>query len=94
MIIDGHAHACGAYLTTENIEKYLVAHEIDKVVLCGGEPNSSKNYAYPMLSNLFKGQRLGYFFNKIICRVTMINYVANNIDEENELREKFKYQVK
>lgn len=84
MIIDGHAHACGTYLTPENIEKYLVTHGIDKVVLCGGEPNSSKNYVYPMLSNLFKGQRLSYVFNKIISRVTKISNAANNIDEQNE----------
>ena len=84
MIVDGHAHACGSYLTAESIETYLTEHGIDKVVLCGGEPNSNKNYAYPMLSNLFKDQNLGYFFNKIICKVTKVSHVADHIDNQNE----------
>jgi len=84
MIIDGHAHACGSYLSPEHIKKYLDEHGIDKVVLCGGEPNSSKNYSYPMISNFFIGQGLGYFFNKIICKVTKVSHVANHIDEQNE----------
>jgi len=84
MVIDGHAHACGSYLTLEYIEKYLDEHGIDKVVLCGGEPNSRKNYSYPMISNIFKGQELGYFFNKIISKVTKASHVANHIDEQNE----------
>lgn len=85
MKIDGHAHACGVYLTSESIEKYLSEHKIDKVILSGGEPGSSKSYAYPMLSRLFKGEKLSYFFNKIICRVTKLNHVAEHIDEQNKI---------
>lgn len=44
MIIDGHAHACGKYNSADKIIKYLDLHEIDKVILCPGEPGNSKNY--------------------------------------------------
>lgn len=85
MIIDGHAHACGVYLTEESIKKYLCSNGIDMVVLSGGEPNSNKNYVYPMLSNIVRGEQLGYFFNKIICKVTRLNKVADHIEEQNEI---------
>ncbi len=75
MIIDGDAHACGVYASVQGIEKYLIEHNIDMVVLIGGEPDSVKNYDYPMLSNLFKSEKLGYFFNKIICKVTKLKKV-------------------
>ena len=85
MIIDGHAHACGVYLTESSIKQYLSENGIDMVVLSGGEPKSSKNYAYPMLSNIFKGEKLSYFFNKIICKVTRLNNMAEHIEEQNEI---------
>jgi hypothetical protein len=44
MIIDGHAHACGGYLTPENIIKTLDNSGTDKVVLVPGEPNSKAEY--------------------------------------------------
>lgn len=56
MIIDGHAHACGEFLTCNSVEAYLAKHKIDKVILCGGEPGSSKNYGYPMLSEARNGR--------------------------------------
>lgn len=84
MIIDGHAHACGVYSSIQNIEQYLSKHHIDMVVLTGGEPDSNKNYSYPMLSNLFKSEKLGYFFNKIIYNMVKLRKVASHIDEQNE----------
>ena len=63
----------------------MIEHNIDKIVLCGGEPGSNKNYGYPMLSNLFRGSSLGYFFNKIICNIIKMSKVANHIDEQNEM---------
>ncbi|GAA0741214.1 amidohydrolase family protein [Clostridium oceanicum] len=83
MIIDGHAHACGTYLNGKSIIGYLDSHGIDKVLLCAGEPESDKNYSYPMLSDTFKSTNLGYFFNKIICFATKMSGVANHIDEQN-----------
>ena len=84
MIIDGHAHACGVYGTEESILKYLDDHKIDKVILCAGEPNSSKNYNYPMMSNIFKNDKLGYLINKIISVVVKFSGAAKYVDEQNE----------
>lgn len=84
MIIDGHAHACGIFTSTQSIKKYLAAHNIDMVVLTGGEPYSDKNYSYPMLSNLITSDKLGYLFNKIICKITKLKKMAAHIDEQNE----------
>lgn len=54
MIIDGHAHACGTYYSVGSIIKYLDLYGIDVVVLCAGEPESKRNYSYPMVSDTFK----------------------------------------
>ena len=40
MIIDGHAHACGKFLTVEGIVNHLDNNNIDKVVLVSGELNN------------------------------------------------------
>lgn len=50
MIIDGHAHACGSCNGVEAVGEYLKKQGIDKVVLCGGESNSAKDYVYFDLS--------------------------------------------
>lgn len=84
MIIDGHAHACGVYSNAYSIKRHLETNGIDMVVLCAGQPNSDKNYTYPMLSKIFKGQRLAYVFNKIIRIITKINHTSDYIDQENE----------
>ena len=84
MIIDGHAHGCGVYGTEENILNYPEIYKIDKVVLCAGEPNSSRNYKYPMISNIYKGYKTGYVFNNIIGVAVMLSGIAKYIDEENE----------
>jgi len=85
MIIDGHAHACGRYNNGENIIKYLDLNRIDKIVLCPGEQGSTKNYSYPMLSEIFKSGKLVYFLNKVICFATKMSGVANHIDEQNKV---------
>lgn len=84
-MIDGHAHACGCYHNAESTISYLNAHQIDKVILCPGEPNSMKNYNLPMLSKLFHSYRLGYVINKIICFIISIKGVAKHIDEQNRI---------
>lgn len=84
MIIDGHAHACGSYQNIKSIEQNLSKQKIDYIILCGGEPNSKKDYYYPMLSKVFRGEKLGYFFNKIICKIVQINNLSKYIDEQNE----------
>jgi predicted TIM-barrel fold metal-dependent hydrolase len=44
MIIDGHGHACGEYLSAESIKKKIDLTNVDKVVLVPGQLNSSKTY--------------------------------------------------
>jgi uncharacterized protein len=53
MIIDGHAHACGEYLTNESIIKNLDENKADKVMLAPGEKQSSKSYSLPNFAELF-----------------------------------------
>lgn len=93
MIIDGHAHSCGVYANSNSIKKYLEKKKIDMVVLCGGEPNSDKNYTYPMLSKIFKGQNLSYLFNKIIKKIIEIKHTSNYIDDQNELVSKLQQEL-
>ncbi len=45
MVIDGHAHACGSYLTSMQITSYLDDHGVDCVVLAPGQLNSRKTYS-------------------------------------------------
>lgn len=47
MVIDGHAHACGDFLTVESIKKKLDELRVDKVILVPGEPGSDKNQDLP-----------------------------------------------
>jgi predicted TIM-barrel fold metal-dependent hydrolase len=93
VIIDGHAHACGVYLNANSIKKQLELKGIDMVVLCGGEPDSNRNYTYPMMSKIFKGERLVYVFNKIIRGVVKINHVLDYIDNQNEIVSKLQQQM-
>lgn len=44
MIIDGHAHACGDFLTAGSIVKKLNDTNVDKVILVPGELNSTRTY--------------------------------------------------
>ena len=44
MIIDGHAHAYGNYLTPYSISEYLSRNRIDMLVLTPGELNSKRTY--------------------------------------------------
>jgi len=42
VLIDGHAHACGEYLTVAGILKKLEENSTDAVVLCPGGLNKDK----------------------------------------------------
>lgn len=84
MIIDGHANACGIYNDLESIITYLDKNKIDKVILSAGEPDSKKDYNYPLMSNIFKSDKLVYLFNKIITFITKVNKLSNQIDKQNK----------
>ncbi|MFC2123427.1 hypothetical protein ACFLU5_01345, partial [Bacteroidota bacterium] len=53
MIIDGHSHACGKFLTAESIVKALDNNGVDKVVLVPGELNSKSEYSLPDIAAIF-----------------------------------------
>ena len=53
MIIDGHAHACGRFLTAESIINTLNSNGVDKVILAPGELNSKFEYSLPNIAALF-----------------------------------------
>lgn len=53
MIIDGHSHACGKFLTPDDIIKTLDNNGIDKVILVPGELNSKVEYSLPNLAAIF-----------------------------------------
>lgn len=61
MIIDGHAHACGEYLTAEKIEKKLADAKVDMVLLTPGQYGS--RITYP-LKNAAKENPLGDVVSK------------------------------
>lgn len=60
-IIDGHAHACGEYLTPEKIEKKLEQAKVDMVLLTPGQYGSKITYP---LKNLAKINPLGDVVSK------------------------------
>jgi len=46
MIIDGHAHACGQYLTAKALQLIMDDNKIDYTVLIPGELNSITTYKF------------------------------------------------
>jgi len=84
MIIDGHAHACGVYVNATSITKYLNEHHIDKLVLCGGESKSRRNYRYPMLGNVIKSESLPYVWNRLIGILIRRKRLNSTIEQQNE----------
>jgi predicted TIM-barrel fold metal-dependent hydrolase len=70
MIIDGHAHACGDYLSTQGILSLLDALGVDKVVLTPGELNSDRTYVFPNIARVFPSRDVVPFFN-LVTKVTI-----------------------
>lgn len=59
--IDGHAHACGEYLTAAQIEKKLTSAGVDMVLLTPGQYGSKTTYG---LKNLAQANPLGDVVSK------------------------------
>lgn len=73
LIIDGHAHACGKFLTAEGIIKHLDKNDVDKVVLVPGERNSKSEYSLPNIAALFPNSNVVKVTNgltKFMMRLT------------------------
>jgi len=83
MIIDGHAHACGGYLTPENITRTLDNSGTDKVILVPGEPNSKAEYFLPDLAALFPNinvVKATNFLTRIVIRLSgMLDHIPKGV---------------
>lgn len=89
MIIDGHAHACGGYLTPENIIRTLDNSGTDKVILVPGEPDSKAEYFLPDLAALLPNLNVvkaTNFLTKIVIRLSgMLNHIPDGNEYVNKL---------
>lgn len=61
IVIDGHAHACGEYLTVAQIEKKLTSAKVDMVLLTPGQYGSKITYG---LKNLVQANPQGDVVSK------------------------------
>ncbi len=84
MIIDGHAHACGDFLTSESIINRLDEAGVDKVILVPGELESTKNYSLPNLAKIFPSKNVVKITNSITKFVMGIAGSVKQIPEGNE----------
>lgn len=90
MIIDGHSHACGRYLSADGIIKALDSNGVDKVVLVPGELNSSSEYSLPNIASRFPKKNVVKLTNNITKLVMKITGKVRDIPEGNE----FVYELK
>ena len=73
MVIDGHSHACGKFLTIDGIIKALDDNGIDKVVLVPGELNSKSEYSLPNIAAIFPKYnvvKVNNYLTKFIMNLT------------------------
>jgi len=83
MIIDGHAHACGAFLRTERLVKILDLNHVDRVVLVPGELGSEKNYTIVNLARWFPNRDIVAFTNAMTKLVISLTGAARHIPKGN-----------
>lgn len=84
MIIDGHAHACGDYLTPETITKTLSKSGADKVVLVPGELDSDKTYPFPNVAKYFPNSNVTKFFNRLTRFVVKLTKAEEDLKKGND----------
>jgi len=84
MIIDGHSHACGNYLTAEGIVSMLDKCGVDKVVIVPGELNSKTEYSFPNLSTLFPKRNVVKVTNRLTKLVMKLTGKVKEIPIGNE----------
>jgi predicted TIM-barrel fold metal-dependent hydrolase len=83
MIIDSHAHACGAFLHAERIVRILDANQVDKVILVPGEVNSEKNYIVPELARFFPSRDVVAWTNALTKLVIPLTGVSKHVSDGN-----------
>ena len=83
MIIDGHAHACGDYLTPEKINQTLLENGTDKVVLVPGEIDSEKTYPFVNVAKYFPNINVTKFFNHLTRFVVKVTNAKEDFKKGN-----------
>lgn len=83
-IIDGHGHACGVYLTSATLTRYLDQYGVDSVVLVAGELNSDKTYELPDVTNRFPDVNLVKVANLLASIVTRLAGATRQIPAGNQ----------
>jgi hypothetical protein len=83
MIIDAHAHACGAFLNGKDIIEMLNKNNVAQIVLVPGELGSDKSYSLPKLATKFPSTDVVSFTNLITKMVIGISGKAKQIGEGN-----------
>ena len=85
MIIDGHAHASGDFLTPEGIIQVLNTTKTDKVVLVPGEMNRLKAMTFPNFAKIFPKRNVTKFWNLltklVVMKITKINKQFGKVNE-------------
>jgi len=84
LVVDGHAHACGDYLTAESIIRYLDQNKADKVVLVPGELNSAKTYEISDIASYFPNANVVKFFNLVSWLVIRLTKAVDQIPAGNQ----------
>lgn len=97
MIIDGHSHACGRFLTPESIIENLNNAGVDKVVLVPGEQNSKTEYSLPNLAKLFPNKnvvKITNYLTKIAIKLSgKVKQIPNGNEFVFKLKEKTEDKV-
>jgi len=84
MIIDGHSHACGKFLTSDSIIKNIDKAGVDKVILVPGELNSNNEYSLPNLAKLFPRHNVVKITNYLTKFVIKLSGKIKDIPVGNE----------
>lgn len=83
-MIDGHAHACGRFLKSENIIEELDRAGVSQVVLVPGEPDSSKNYPLINVAKLLPLRNVVKITNEISRYIVGFTGAVKSIPQGNE----------
>lgn len=92
-VFDGHAHACGEYLTAEKIEQKLNHAKVDRVLLTPGQYGSKITYG---LKNLAKAHPFGDVVsrnNRITAIMISLIHAIKEIPKGNEYVYELKCQL-